>query len=129
MQTHTRREVIQTVAAATVVAGLAPLSLDRPAVVDGAAFAAPPTPTPPKPPQHPKQLGDRDFVIGAGMTEQEADCWAAIADAAGKFFDLPEMHPMDRQEIASAIHIVQNKLLSRPTYRKYLELAKAARGG
>ena len=26
---------------------------------------------------------------------------------------------MDKQEIATAIHVIQNKLLSRPTYRKY----------
>jgi hypothetical protein len=64
---------------------------------------------------------DRDCVLAAGMTEAEADCWEAAAAAAGKFFALPEMHPMDRQEVASAIHVVQNKLLSRPTYRKYLE--------
>lgn len=70
---------------------------------------------------------DRDFVIAAGMTEKEADCWELIAKAAGAFFDLPEMHPMDKSEVASAIHIVQNKLLSRPTYRKYLETAKASR--
>lgn len=69
---------------------------------------------------------DRDFVIAAGMTEAEADCWETIAKAAGQYFALPEDHPMDKQEVASAIHIVQNKLLSRPTYRKYLELAKAA---
>ena len=59
------------------------------------------------------------------MTEAEADCWEAIAKAAGKFFDLPKLHPMDDQEIAQAIHIVQNKLLGRPTYRRYLEMAKA----
>jgi hypothetical protein len=33
-------------------------------------------------------------------------------------------HPMDRQEIAVAIHVSQKKRLSRPTYRWYLELAK-----
>lgn len=71
-------------------------------------------------------LRDRDFVIAAGMTEAEADCWETIAKAAGQFFELPELHPMDAAEMASAIHVVQNKLLSRPTYRKYLELAKAA---
>lgn len=71
-------------------------------------------------------MTDRDFVLAAGMTPEEADCWAATAEAAGKFFALPELHPMDRQEVASAIHIVQNKLLSRPTYRKYLETAKKA---
>lgn len=69
---------------------------------------------------------DREFVLGAGMTPAEADCWAAAAKCAGFFFELPELHPMDRQEVATAIHVVQNKLLSRVTYRKYLELAKAA---
>lgn len=67
---------------------------------------------------------DRDFVLAAGMTESEADCWAAVADCAGKFFELPELHPMDKQEIAQAIHVIQNKLLSRPTYRAYLKNAK-----
>lgn len=70
---------------------------------------------------------DKDFVMEAGMTADEAECWELIAKAAGKFFELPQLHPMDKQEVASAIHIVQNKLLSRPTYRKYLENAKASR--
>lgn len=73
-----------------------------------------------------KPMTDREFVLAVGMTPEEADCWAAAAEAAGKFFALSELHPMDKQEVASAIHILQNKLLSRPTYRKYLELAKAA---
>lgn len=68
---------------------------------------------------------DKGFVIAAGMTEAEAECWLSAAECAGKFFALPEMHPMDKAEIASAIHVIQNKLLSRPTYRKYLESAKA----
>jgi hypothetical protein len=77
----------------------------------------------------PQKVGktDRDFVMEAGMTADEAECWELIAKAAGKFFELPQLHPMDKQEVASAIHIVQNKLLSRPTYRKYLESAKAGR--
>ncbi|MEM7164277.1 MAG: hypothetical protein AAF581_02365 [Planctomycetota bacterium] len=64
---------------------------------------------------------ERDHVMAAGMTAGEAYCWVAAADAAGKFFALPEVHPMDKQEVASAIHVLQNKLLSRPTYRRYLE--------
>ena len=68
---------------------------------------------------------ERGRVTAVGMTEAEADCWELAANLAGKFFSLPELHPMDRQEIATAIHVVQNKLLSRPTYRKYLEIAKA----
>ena len=70
---------------------------------------------------------DQEFIIAAGLTKEEADCWLKIAEAAGAFFKLPELHPMDQQEVASAIHIVQNKLLGRPTYRKYLELAKQSR--
>jgi hypothetical protein len=69
---------------------------------------------------------DRQRVIGAGLTEAEADCWSAVADAAGKFFDLPKLHVMDDHEVAQAVHIIQHKLLARPAYRKYLELAKAA---
>ena len=72
---------------------------------------------------------DRDFVMAAGMTEAEADCWAKIAEAAGAFFKLPELHPLDNQEVVTAVHVIQNKLLSRPTYRRYLKLAKAARNG
>ena len=70
---------------------------------------------------------DRQFVMGAGMTEGEANCWELAAKTAGAFYALPELHPMDKQEITMAIHVIQNKLLSRPTYRKYLELAKAAK--
>lgn len=67
---------------------------------------------------------DRKRVLAVGMTEAEADCWALIARAAGAFFQLPKLHPMDDQEVAQAVHVVQNKLLARPTYRKYIELAK-----
>jgi len=78
-------------------------------------------------PQDP-DAADRGFVMAAGMTEGEAACWAFAAKTAGAFFELPELHPMDKQEVATAIHVIQNKLLGRPTYRKYLETAKAAHG-
>jgi hypothetical protein len=93
----------------------------------GAAIAAPTIAAQENAAEQKPAPKDRDFVIAAGMTEKEADCWELIAKAAGAFFELPEMHPMDKSEVASAIHIVQNKLLSRPTYRKYLETAKASR--
>ena len=67
---------------------------------------------------------DRKNVMAAGMTAEEADCWKLAAQTAGAFFKLPELHPMDNHEIAQAIHIIQNKLLGRPTYRRYLELSK-----
>jgi hypothetical protein len=68
---------------------------------------------------------DRLRVIACGMTDAEADCWETVGEAAGKFFRLPKLHPSDQEEVAQAIHIIQNKLLSRPTYRKYLELARS----
>src|ERR1700745_1842273 len=68
---------------------------------------------------------ERERVMAVGFTEAEAECWELTANAAGKFFSLPKLHPMDAQEVASAIHIIQNKLLSRPTYRKYLQAAKS----
>lgn len=70
------------------------------------------------------EKADRQRVLALGFTETEADCWEHLAKAAGKFFALEELHPSDAREMAQAIHVVQNKLLSRPTYRKYLELAK-----
>ena len=71
-----------------------------------------------------EQKRDRQRVIACGLTEAEADCWEAVAEAAGHYFRLPKLHPMDEDEVARAIHIIQYKLLSRPAYRKYLELAK-----
>jgi hypothetical protein len=68
---------------------------------------------------------ERERVMAVGFTEAEAECWEFTANAAGKFFSLPKLHPMDAQEVASAIHVIQNKLLSRPTYRKYLQAAKS----
>ena len=71
---------------------------------------------------------DQKNVMEAGLTQKEAECWSLTAKAAGAFFALPELHPMDKQEVAQAIHILQNKLLGRPTYRKYLEISKKKAG-
>lgn len=70
------------------------------------------------------EMEEKARVMSLGMTQGEADCWMLTAQAAGAFFALPELHPMDRQEVATAIHVLQNKLLGRPVYRKYLENAK-----
>ena len=43
---------------------------------------------------------DRDRVLACGLTADEADCWEWTAKAAGKFFALPKLHPMDAQEVA-----------------------------
>lgn len=115
MDELTRRQAF----GAAVVAGLAP-----------AAVADDPPPEKakdidPKPKKEGNAEADRKRVLAVGMTEAEADCWALTARAAGAFFQLPKLHPMDDQEVAQAIHVIQNKLLARPTYRKYIELAKA----
>jgi hypothetical protein len=109
MNSLNRRKVLHTTAAAAIGA------------VMGEAVTAEPPATP-----HDPDTADRGFVMAAGMTDGEADCWALAAKTAGAFFDLPELHSMDKQEVATAIHVIQNKLLSRPTYRKYLETAKAS---
>ena len=70
------------------------------------------------------EKAERRHVTACGLTEAEADCWVAVAVAAGKFFELPKLHPMDDHEVAQAIHIIQHKLLSRPAYRKYKGLTR-----
>jgi hypothetical protein len=109
MDEMTRRQILKLMAAAGATAGL-PAGVDA-QVAEGRS-------------EEEKKL-DRQRVIACGMTEAEADCWELLAEAAGKFFRLPKLHPMDEQEVAQAIHIIQYKLLSRPTYRKYLELSRS----
>jgi hypothetical protein len=67
---------------------------------------------------------DRACVLASGMTEAEADCWDLVAELAGKYLSLPELHPMDKDEMARVFHVIQYRLLSRPTYRKYKEAHK-----
>lgn len=69
------------------------------------------------------ESAEKKRVMECGMTEAEAECWIVVSQAAGKFFDLPKLHSMDDHEVAHAIHVIQHKLLSRPVYRKYKELA------
>ena len=64
---------------------------------------------------------EREKVMALGFTEDEAMCWELVARAAAQFFELPQLHPSDAPEVAEAIHIVQNKLMSRPTYRLYVQ--------
>jgi hypothetical protein len=71
------------------------------------------------------EKAERQHVLACGLTEAEADCWIFVAQAAGKFFELPKLHPMDDHEVAHAIHVIQHKLLSRPVYRRYKEPARA----
>ncbi len=118
MNEPNRRDAIRLAAGGVALLGSAAL---------GVSAAAAETPN--QQDNSPEPSDDHKRVVAAGMTEDEATCWDAVADAAGKFFALPELHPMDAHEVAEAIHVIQHKLLARPTYRKYLELAKAAAEG
>jgi hypothetical protein len=109
MDEMTRREALKSIAVAGAAADL---------------LAAPGAQIDVKRSDEEKKL-DRQRVLACGMTEAEADCWEAVAEAAGAFFRLPKLHPTDADEVAQAVHVIQNKLLSRPTYRKYVELAKS----
>lgn len=107
MQDLTRRDALQKTAGA------------------GASMVAAATPrAQPAPGPEEERRIDRKAVLASGLTEAEADCWVLAADLAGKLFGLPQLHPMDKQEIADAIHVIQYRLLSRPTYRKYKDAVK-----
>jgi hypothetical protein len=71
---------------------------------------------------------DRQAVLAAGMTEAEADCWELTGDLAGKMLNLPSDHPMEEHEVAHELHAIQNRLLARVTYRRYLAHAKRLHG-
>ncbi|MEM7454753.1 MAG: hypothetical protein AAF456_10425 [Planctomycetota bacterium] len=70
---------------------------------------------------------EEELALAAGMTAEEAACWRKLAEAASMFLQLPAQHGMDTDEAVSAFHVIQNKLLARPTYRKYVEAANADR--
>ena len=68
---------------------------------------------------------EEERALAAGLNQEESRCWELLVEAANAYLALPELHPMDKREVASAIHGVQYKLLARPTYRKYLELERS----
>jgi hypothetical protein len=100
-------------------------------LVAATAFAPPSAPQEPAPEpaavpgEQTTDTPDRQAIMAAGLTAEEAECWRLTAAAAGAFFALKDQHPSEKAEVTAAIHIVQNILLSRPTYRKYIETHKA----
>lgn len=50
-------------------------------------------------------------------TPEEKEAWELLGTAATAIMALPEDHPMDKEEYAHAIHVLQNGLLARPMYR------------
>ena len=66
---------------------------------------------------------ERKLALASSLTEQEADCWIAVAEAASQFLALPQFTDTDRREAIHAIHQLQDKLMKRPAYRTYLQRA------
>ncbi len=72
-------------------------------------------------------------VIASGLTREEAACWNLCSDLAASYFALEPVHRFeaqrepDRHEVVHAVHVIQNKLLARPTYRKYLDAMQQER--
>lgn len=73
-------------------------------------------------------MNERERARAVGLTGQEAECWELAGTLAGQLYHLPMQHETDWHDLVHAIHIIQNKLLARPAYRKYLELAAAQAG-
>jgi hypothetical protein len=59
----------------------------------------------------------RTNLVKLGMTEAELDVWYALASVAGTMLELPELCPMQREEIAHDFHKLQSRLLARPVFR------------
>jgi hypothetical protein len=68
-------------------------------------------------------MNERGRALAVGLTGQEAECWELTGTLAGRLYHLPTLHETDWHDLAHAIHIIQNKLMARPAYRKYLQLA------
>ena len=56
-------------------------------------------------------------LLNAGMTDDEVKAFMLTVDCANAILALPVLHPMDREENCHAIHVVQEKLMSRPAMR------------
>jgi len=59
----------------------------------------------------------RRNLVELGMTEAELDVWYALAPVAGAMLELPELYPMQKEEIAHDFHKLQSRLLARPVFR------------
>jgi hypothetical protein len=73
-------------------------------------------------------MNERDRALAVGLTEQEAERWELAGTLAGRLYNLLTLHETDWHDLVHAIHIVQNKLLARPAYRKYRQLAAGQSG-
>ena len=56
-------------------------------------------------------------MAGYGMTAPEIALWNDLARVAGQFLQLPVLHPHEREEVVTELHLLQNRLLARPGLR------------
>ncbi len=52
-----------------------------------------------------------------GLTGEEIVAWKAVADAAKRCLELPELHGMERHELCHYFHLIQDWILSRAGLR------------
>lgn len=77
-------------------------------------------------------MSGHDDLIAAGMTPNEADVWELVRSAAGGYLRLTEAephHPMEREEICHAFHVIQGWLGARPFVRTITTHGTDRRGG
>ena len=60
-------------------------------------------------------------AMACGMTKAESDCFLLTGQVMNSFSRLPPLHQADVVDVCNAIHVIQNILMSRPFYRKYME--------
>jgi hypothetical protein len=61
------------------------------------------------------------------VTEEEYKLVVLLGDAWNAFCDLPEEHPMEREEFCAKIHDLQRAVMAR-TGRRWLKLREAQDG-
>lgn len=130
MDELTRRTVLGTSALAGAVAVIGVPQSPAAPVSDGKPSPEPRQDPEARPSLPPDPMADRKRVLACGFTEAEADCWIAVNAACEKCFNLPKLHVMDDHELAHAFHVLQYRLMMRPTFRQYqanLELEHNAR--
>ncbi|WP_031466367.1 hypothetical protein [Sciscionella sediminilitoris] len=107
----------------TMLRGTAMAGAAVPMAASQANAAAPENTEPPKGDWTPEERADRERVLAAGFTEQEADAWLLLNRAGAALIALPRLHPSDETELPQDIHALQNRLMLRPAYRAYRSMA------
>ena len=59
----------------------------------------------------------RERLVNLGLTDAEIDLWYDLGALAGRFLELPTLHPNERGETVVEFHKLQNRLLARPGLR------------